>query len=312
MNRKMHPAVIASCLLSVLLLAACGQDIPAVTDPASADEVWDRDAVQHWKLDENGSKTDIADHVLDDVTCTICGSDVWVYEDGMADVVNYDDHDNLIRYTGYDADGTVQSDMVYVYTYDANGAMTHEAMYLNGVLSEEITYRVNAEGESVRQQQSFWYEDGTTGVNEFDINDNMVKSVTYDADGKELNVVNSEFAVNEDGYWYETKRTENNGENVLVSEFNSYSDLISWNVYSLTGELETNHCTAYSYDEDGNMLSATFYMDGVLISKAVYRYDEEGWRRMESETMYNEDGSYTVYTYDENEEIISEQTYLAG
>lgn len=67
---------------------------------------WDRDAREHWQTSETGEKQNGEAHVFDDNgVCTICGAEVWLYDDGMADVYNYTPYGDMARYSAYDADG---------------------------------------------------------------------------------------------------------------------------------------------------------------------------------------------------------------
>ena len=60
---------------------------------------WDRDGENHWQVCACGEKMNVAPHILEDVLCAECQSEVWRYEDGAADVYNYDEHLEIVRST---------------------------------------------------------------------------------------------------------------------------------------------------------------------------------------------------------------------
>ena len=52
-------------------------------------------------------------------------------------------------------------------------------------------------------------------------------------------------------------------------------------------------------------------MNGALVLHTEYAYAKDGWTYIVRETMYNEDGSYTVVLFNEDEELVSETNHDA-
>lgn len=285
------------CLLLVFMLPCAG--MAETADSEFTDFAWDRDAKEHWHVLENGERADVAAHVLQDVFCEVCDSEVWVFDDGWADVSNYDEYGELVRATSYDDTGAVSYDCVFEYGYDENGVKLWEKQYENGRFAGETEYAVNAEGENLPVWSASYYDDGTSARNEYDEHGNVIKAITYDVDGSVSEENTSEYALDADGRYYEAKNTTIMDGTVFVSMYNEYGD---WTYVSITepdGTVVSEITFEYEY-LDGVKASSKQYSAGVLAMES--QYDAEGILRKETE--YLEDGTVMVYEFDENGDLI--------
>ena len=97
--------IIISAVLAAALLAGCGTQPAADGHKHTAQGNWDWNAKEHWYNCECGEKMDAAAHKLgDDLICTGCGAEVWVMDDGSADIYSYDQYGNTQRYAYFDAE----------------------------------------------------------------------------------------------------------------------------------------------------------------------------------------------------------------
>lgn len=304
-------------VLAVSLLTACKQDDAVQTTEDvhkehTASAQWERDGRQHWNPCDCGGKANAAAHELDDASvCTICGSEVWAFDDGSAYVYNYNEKGDIIRDSGYDAEGLREYDQTFDYEYDAQGNMLVSKQYADDILAEEISYAVNASGEKVPVKQTGYYLDGTWAVNEYDENGNVVKMFTYDENDAVTYQCDITYAKTENGDTYEAGKTEIfEGGSKIVSAYNEHGDILKWLVYDADGTMTDDQQSEYVYD--GNtLISSKFFVDGVLASESEYGQDADGYNYIAKETEYNEDGSKMVYEYDADGELIKETAFDA-
>lgn len=287
-------------LMAMLFSAGCAAEemLPVFT--------WQRDLVNHWQLNEDGEATGLAPHTLDDaLVCTECGSEIYVWDDS-GDIHDYDEMGNLLRSTSFDENGEVVTEILHQLTYSEDGVLLLDLEYVDGVFCGEYVYRADDDGMSIPVRQTFYHDDGTFSVNEYDEFGNMVYAVVYEADGTWIVESFSEYEMVEDGWFYEAKSTTRyaTGES-FHSEHNVYGDVI-------------RHLNA---EADGTVWSDTVYeygyLDGVRQWKKQYSfgkltfeetYDEAGCLLTEKE--YLEDGGYIVWIYDAEGEC-TETTYDA-
>ena len=191
-----------ACVVALSALTACNNNDTDTSDTS----VWERDASQHWIESKNGKKKEAGKHDLIDNVCVICDSEVWTYEDGTADVYNYNEYGDFSRLTSYDADGNIVFDTKYEYEYDPDGNMFKHKQYDSDVLVEECDYYVDFDGNSILSLQTFYHEDGTKDIYECDGNGNIVKEIFCDTEGIEW--IKLEYAytyLSEDDFFMSTK-----------------------------------------------------------------------------------------------------------
>ena len=258
------------CLLMLLVMVLpCAGMAETAADPDYPVFEWERDAKEHWHVLDNGEKADVAAHVMQDVFCEVCGSEIWLFDDGYADVSNYNEHGELVRATSYDDQGVVNYDCAYAYGYDENGNMLWEKQYEQGVFVAETEYALNAEGENWPVWSASYYDDGTSARNEYDDHGNVIKAYTYDAEGNITYESTSEYALNADGWYYEAKQTAVMDGTVFVNEYNEYGEWTYVSIIEADGTVVTNASFEYEY-VDGVKRSCKHYEAGVLTLESYY------------------------------------------
>ena len=193
------------CLLLALPFACMAEES---AEPAMPVFEWERNPAGHWRMLENGERADLDIHKFDDsLCCTVCGAEVWVYDDLSGEVYNYDAFGNMIRQTSYASDGTITYDSVRALTYDENGNLTHALEFIDGVLFGESTFAISPDGEIIPVTEHAWYDDGTWALNEYDEYGNCIRAVSCAADDSILSEIISEYKRGDWGWFYESKRT---------------------------------------------------------------------------------------------------------
>ena len=251
-----------------------------------------------------------AAHTLnEDSVCSDCGAEIWIYDESV-DVYTYNEYGDLLRMSYYDADGNMLSGLQYEYEYDADGNKLLERCHSDGILEEETVFEA---GNPL--QYTYYYDDGTKSVSEYDADGNIVHSAYYDADGIVISEDWSEYAYTADGESYEARATmiDIDGSK-YVSEYNEQGDQIAWIRYDADGSLKSEERYEHEYDADGDLMATKIYIDGTLSQEMLYTtiIDDFGSMRYPSTIIdYYSDGSKTVTEYDENDEIIALTNYDA-
>ena len=291
-------------LLTVLLLSPA---LPGQAEALPPEFLWQRDPANHWQLDEEGAVISLEAHTLDDAyLCTVCGSEVWLFDDGCADVNNYDEYGNQLRYTSFDAEGVITTDITHALEYNEDGLVMVDREFYDGVLVAVTTYTVNQYGDHVPVTVTVYYDDQTVSVNEHDEFGNVVRSITQDADGHITSETLSEYARGEWGWFYETRNTVIFDDGAtFCSEYNEYGDRVRTVNTEADGTVWTDGVYEYEY-KSGTMVWAKYYDFGQLIWEQYY--DENGV--LTEETEYLEDGSRVLYIYTGEGDLISATTML--
>lgn len=297
--------IIALCLMAGLLLCAAASAEESVLPVFE----WERDMLNHWKLDAEGQSVNVEKHQLDDsMICTVCGSEVWDWGGGYGSISNYDEYGNTVRYTSFDEDESLSYDSKHALTYDENGVLVLDLEYINGILYNESVYHADAHGCSIPVKSTSFNDDGTTSVNEYDENGNCIRSAVLYEDGIVGAETLTEYKLTEDGWYYEARTIDrfDTGEEV-ISIYNQYGDKISYVYTEADGTVIMNYTDEFEY-EDGVRRYNKTYSFGVLVSENFY--DEEGCTVKMID--YEEDGIYHVTTYDEDEEPVTVTYNAAG
>lgn len=307
-------------ILSIMLIFALFS--PCLAEASVADNalpvfLWERSGAEHWKQSASGEKTDVGAHTFDGANCTVCGSEVWRFDDGSADVSDYNDHGDLTRYTSFDGSGKVIIEICYAYEYDAEGRMLLSREFTGDVLTGEVTYTVNDSGETIPVSQVAYYDDDTWAINEYDEHGNLIHTATYETDGTISFEEFSEYALSTEGYYYESSKTSLFADGAsFYHEYNEYSDPIRTLNMEADGTVWEDAAYEYQY-ENGMMLWKKQYSSGVLTQE--FFYNEEGLATRETEffddgakmtTEYNAFSDpviITFYTADGSVEMV--QTY---
>lgn len=294
-------------LAAQFLFGAACAEVPVL--PVFA---WQRDGSVHWQ----SSPADAQPHTLDDFfVCTVCGSEVWGYDDGSADVYDYDEYGNQTRYTSFDPEGQVIMEIIRACTY-ANDQLVLEHEFVNGVFFSETVYTVDADGNSIPQRATAWNDDGTTSVNEYDEHGNCVRSAILAPDGAVCFETLSEFALNADGWFYEAKAISRFADGTTFhTEYNQHCDPVRTVNTEADGTVWSDTTYEYAYDgwdklwckqyTFGRLAMESEYQDGLLMTET--EYPEEGGRYIYE---YNHNGDITLITaYDADGVLLSIESF---
>lgn len=289
-------------LLIVLLMMVTGV-CAASRDDAPAYPVfdWERDARSHWQLQADGSKTDAQAHDLDEesMLCTVCGTEVWLFDDGSAELTNYNEQGETVRSTSCDENGEVTSSVAFIYEYDEVGNKTREYQFENGVYVAQSGYALNEEGENQPLWSESYYDDNTWARNEYDAHGNCIKAYTYDENDAVTSEITSEYALNDDGWYYEAKSTTLMEGATFISEYNQYGDKTYTYICDAAQGVLFETRRTYEY-KDGQAVYCKQYEQDVLVMETFY--DESGNTVKEIEHL--EDGTVIVHEYDEDGNLI--------
>lgn len=294
-------------LLLILLLSLAFACAETPVPPAL---LWDRDAGEHWQLDDSGAAVNRGAHAMDDDRCTVCGCELQDWGDGNIMVTDRDAYGNTLRYTSYE-NGVATYDSVHLLTCTEDGVVLRDVEFIGGVLCGESVYTVNASGEQIPVLQTAWNEDGTTSVNEFDEFGNCVRAAIYEADGSLIHETLSEYARLEDdwfGVWYyECKQLSRfaSGE-TFYQETNRHGDTVcSRNTYA-DGTVWSDNTYEYEY-KNGSPVWRRQYSFGVLTGEMYFDSHES----LEKEIEHLEDGSRIVCLYNAEGDPTTATTYAA-
>lgn len=366
--------------LALLLCAAIAEDAPR------PDFLWERDPVNHWQLDAAGALVNQGAHTMDEETqrCTVCGCELLDWGDGEIDVTDYDEYYNVLRYTSYQG-GEVATEIIHLYTYNEDGLVLTDKEYVDGVLYGDSVFIAGPEGEQIPVKGTYYNDDGTVAINEYDEHGNCTYAALFDDQGAVIFENISEYALNDQDWYYECKTTsrfdtgetfysETNQYGDPTRTLNTYADGTPWadTVYEYAYEEGVKlWCKQYSfgaltweehYDEFGNCIQETEYLedggtivtqtseqgdastiteyapdgtvlsvstveyeyndneeplairiytDGALEMETLYQYDEEVGMVGARETVYLDDGAYTVCEYDGWMTLLTTTVYAA-
>lgn len=290
-------------LILMLLAASC------LADEANLPVFeWERDGVNHWQLDASGAVINQGAHDSNDGEwiCSVCGSEVIDWGDGSCSVTNYDAYGNTLRYSSYE-NGELTYDSVHALVCNEEGIVTKDEEYVNGVLYGRSFYVVDAEGMQLPAGSTFWNDDGTTSVNEYDMFGNCVRAVVYEADGSISVEIKSDFEMGDDGWFFEcsTETVFASGDR-FYNEMNMYGDTVR-SIYSTADVVWKDSRYEYKY-ADGMKLWCGQYESGGLVFESFYDEDEG---LVVKEIEYLEDGGTVVCLYNEQTDMISATTYAA-
>ena len=307
---KKFAAIVLTCIMMVAVLTACSEG-----HAHKATGGWEVDANAHWKkCSDCTGKAEEGPHKLNDESvCTVCGSEVYDFDESKA-LYLFNESGAPLKIAEYDKDGNVITEVIYAYKYDADGNLVRSKETTNGVITAENEYML-VDGEAVVSKFIGYMEDGTKLTNEYDSNGNVIRLVSYDAEGNMESQLDSEYKQLDDGEWYESKCTALGADGTKeISEYDQYGHSISVISYDAEGNVESEQTWERTYDDAGNTVSEKYYYDGVLVSECLYKtveFDDGTATYPETVTEYQEDGGKTVTVYNENDEVVSETRYDA-
>lgn len=188
--------------------------------------------------------------------------------DGSCTVEERDIHDNETLYADYDGEGNLISEIRYENEYDAEGNRTLRRTYVDGRLSEEMTYTFGSDEDgswSSGRTSAVYHEDGSKTLYSYAEDDTWAEEITYDAAGAVTDTVRYEYDFDEDGESLGS-RTFRNGkiteEVQAVREENEEGIRILWTYYEDDGSKTVQKYAddfeflgEITYDAAGNVLS---------------------------------------------------------
>jgi len=322
MTKKTIPAALA-CVIAFSMLTACssGAAVSSSSEAASSESVsaesaedavytWDRNPTEHWKTNEKGETFDFGEHTLTDIACAVCGSEIWEYDDST-EIYDYNENGDCIRYSVYDSDDNLVDDLLWVYEYDANGSYDKVSHYYNDMLSEEVDYELDADGNILTITASAYYEDGSYTVGEFTPFYEPLVTYEYAPDGAEKYRYTYEYA-EKDGVEYLAKSCDyTDGVLTLVQEYNEYGDGILFREVDENGNTVSEMSHEYTYNDNGERETLKFYVDGRLVQESFYA-TVDGEVLETSMIYHNEDGSKEISEYNEYGDAVKIALYDAS
>lgn len=287
MKKRFLTTLMAGAML--LTMTACGH-----THTPSAD--WAADRENHWFTCECGEKVEASAHTVKNDVCTVCGSQIYTYDDGSSYLAVYNTRGDLIRALSYAPDGTVENDETVAYVYGEDDGMLNRKSYVSGVLNVETEYGRTADGEVCEIRNIYYSEDGRRDISEYDEQGNFLGNYYYDADGTLTGAYVYEYAP--DGSWM--NETAYEGERKMYqTEYrikDGCQEIIRYTSYEEDGSISLTE-----YDEMGNeSLVASYGPNGETLSHL--RYESE----------YDADGNRTLCRTYENDRLTQEMEYVFG
>lgn len=225
-------------------------------------------------------------------------------EGNLISVMSYDADDNLVfqyfseyaldsdgnsyevKYTEIDADGAK-----LIVEYNEYGDPVSRLMYnADGSLESEDAwfYEYDAEGDPLWEMQ---YRDGMLIYE-------ITGYATYESEDYSMRYPETVIEYHEDGCKLVTQYGDN-GE--VASETHYYAD----------GSVDSVRTYVYETDDEGNWTSKKEYLNHALMCDIEYSINSDGWTYMTKMTEYHDDGTKTVYEYNEYEELVNQTQFDA-
>lgn len=294
-------------LLSLFLL---------ISSFALSETAWERNPMEHWHVDENGERVDVGTHVLNDIVCNVCQSNILLYDDGMCDVSNYNEYDELTHYSYFDADGALIDDYVYIHAYDENGNKLTSSTYYFETLVEVSEYAQDPFGFTVQKSVRGFNEDGSESAYLCDEYGNIVSTVITDAEGNVLFSETYEYTYDEESMpAYTIQRSTFDDGTVFYRETDEMGYCVIEAQYNPDGSVIYEYKFIYEYDELGRIIKEVTTENNAPIFESHYAYSDDPYDLWGYQCMtidYLEDGTKIVSELDEYGVIIKETTYDAN
>ncbi len=167
------------------------------------------------------------------------------YTDGVAEH-SASNYENIFSDSGcVTYQKTIQSDMIWEYTYDTNGHLLCEK-FSDGYNTRDRRYTYDQDGNLV--SSILTQQDGITFEYQYDQEGNACEGTRTDPDGKVTDQINY----------------------TNTYKYDHYGNLVEWVKRFDAGRVET---TKYSYDEYGNLTQETYDWDGATVHKITYIYE---------------------------------------
>lgn len=225
------------------------------------------------------------------------------------------------------------------YTYNDAGNWVGVKEYVEGVLTAEREYSIEADGNQQLLKEIIYNEDGSWIGAEYDLYENQIIEIHSDADGNVALDRRFEHTYDAEGNKTLTK-TYDNG--VLVEEMEFWFGSDEEGSWSMSGKTTTYHEDGSKTVSDGDLEATwsseiTYDADGNVVEELRYEYDQDengestgsrGYKNgklfVETKaitgpdgapgilwTEYREDGTKTVTEYNESFDVVNKTVYDA-
>lgn len=263
------------------------------------------------------------------------------FRDGTKTIAILNENRDVLSRTEYAANGEVKYKNEYEYAFDDYGNYISVKKYTDGVLSQEEEYTpANDTYKYTRLTKVTRYrDDGSKQVIIYDDNGNITSSTDYDKDGNGLQTTTNTFVydiigntlsrkthvngklveeyeysyyANDQTETYLSKTTEYNEDSTkTVSTFDENHNTLSIEEYGENGELTSKITYEYVYDENGEIVLKKSFENSELFEETEYAYvsGNSGRTYEYKTTYYHSDSTKTVYIYDKNDKLLSEEEY---
>lgn len=331
-NSKKMVGTLLTGVMLLALLTACGGHTHRAANG------WIGDLKYHWQMCECGEKLDYGAHALDNDWCTVCGGEVFVFEEGGGQFATYNENGDQLCCLTYAADGTMEFAFAYEY---GDGRMT-ETEYAADRLSAKREFAMDAEGNQVLVGDIAYNEDGSYTVYQYDLRGNETLEGSYAADGKAESEVRYEneydaagnrtlrrtfvgdvlteemeflFGSDEEGSWSMSgKTTTYHADGSKTVKDGDYENNL-WGAevtYAADGTVLEELRYTYEYDEQGESVASKGYKNGKLFRESAAVKNADGESIGFTITDYAEDGSKTVREYNDKLDEVKKTTYDAA
>ena len=315
--------------LTLMLLTACSGHTHSFNR-------WSADPTNHWHTCECGETADRSAHSPDGSHCTVCGCDIFTPDDESIHIAFSNEQGNYVYYARHALDGSVISAFEYEY---GDGWMT-ETEYAADILTARREYALDPLGNQTTLKDISYSEDGSFTVTAFDEYGNETLSGRYAADGRAESEITYEnvydangnrtlcrtytdgvltqemefrFGSDAEGSWSTSGKTTTYHEDGSKTVEDSAEDS-TWATtitYDANGVVTEEIRYVYEYNDQGEAVGAKGYRNGTLFEESRSTRGPNGEALGFAIISYEEDGSKTVWEYDDKLAMVKETVYDA-
>lgn len=250
-----------------------------------------------YQCDESGKKIKCINHSTD-------GS---YYEE------TYDKKGNVANRIYYNSDGSEERSMFHEYEYDADGNIMAENVTSSYGVAYQVKYEYDADGSKIKE--TIYDADGTVSrwyEYEYDDNGNKVRYSSYEKyNGEDFPGLahTHTWEYDSDGNMLKHVEYRQDGSISVEEEYDPKGQLIKELHYDDDGTFLSG--SKNEYDADGRITQSTFYSDGVIWIKQMYKYGSNG----KAELVTTRNGvekselSRTEFEYDSEGNLLRSSAY---
>lgn len=316
--------------LALMLLTACGGHTHS---PSGG---WTGDLKNHWYECECGEKLELAAHTMDGSRCTVCGCETFPPDDESIHLAFSNEEGNYTHYASFALDGSVN----FAYDYEYGDSWMTETEYTADVLTARREYSLDPYGTQTLLKDISYNEDGSFTASGFDEYGNETLEGSYDANGDPISELRYEneydadgnrtlrrtytdgvltqemeylFGSDAEGSWSQSGKTTTYHEDgsKTVSDRDLAATWATEITYDANGVVTEEIRYIYEYDDQGNSVGAKGYRNGKLFEESQSTRGPDGEATGFVLISYAEDGSKTVWEYNEELDMVKETTYDA-